>query len=743
VLVPGRNCWRIAQATRAAFLIDADAYFDAFRQVVSRARHSVLMVGWDVDSRVRLTRPGDGPPVTLLPFLNDLLERRPALRIYVLAWDFSMIFALERETLPAYRFAWSAHPRLAFHLDDAHPLGGSHHQKIVVADDRVAFAGGLDLTIRRWDTPAHDAHDADRVDPAGNPYPPMHDVQMMVEGDAAAALGALVRARWQAATGRALPAPAPDSAGDKPADKPGGGAGGRPPREPHDLWPASVPPDAIDVPVGIARTLPEMEGSPAVTEVAALTVEAIAAARRWLYVENQYLTSAAVGSALARSLSAREGPEIVLVLHREEHGWLEQSSMGILRARLLRRLLESDRHGRLRIFHPTVPNLASGCINVHAKVMIVDDTLGRVGSANLSNRSMGLDTECDLVLDGELEPRLRGVIADFRNRLLAEHLGVERQAVADALAAHGSLIAAVESLRGEGRSLQPIPHPDDAADADAAADGALAPEAAGVDPTGGERAAGVDLTFLDGLVCDPERPAPDKLLSVFVPEGLRRPVRRSLAGWALVLGALLAIAALWRFTPLRALLDLERIESLGRRLRAQPAAPLWLLGGYIAGGLVFFPITLLLGATAALFPPGAAILYSLAGTLASATVTYAIGRTVGRRRGGWVRNPRLRRFRRQLRERGMLAVVAARLLPVGSFSLVNITAGAFGIRFRDYLLGNALGVLPGVLALNLFADRLATTLRHPHAKNFIVLAAVAGTLFVVLSWLRRRLAGRR
>ena len=48
----------------------------------------------------------------------------------------------------------------------------------------------------------------DRVDPNGRPYPPIHDVQMMVDGEAAAALDEIVRARWQAATGE-HPAAAP------------------------------------------------------------------------------------------------------------------------------------------------------------------------------------------------------------------------------------------------------------------------------------------------------------------------------------------------------------------------------------------------------------------------------------------------------------------------------------------------------------------------------------------------------
>ena len=705
MLVETQNCWRIARASRAAFLVDADAYFCAFRQAVGAARHTVMILGWDIDTRTRLSRPGEDPVWTLLPFLNHVLERQPDLRVYALAWDFSVIYTLEREPLPTLRFAHAAHPRLSFRLDGAHPLGASHHQKIVVVDDQVAFTGGLDLTIRRWDVPAHRAHEPDRVDPAGQPYPPVHDVQMVVEGAAAAALGEIARSRWEAATGEVIPA------------APRGGA-------PVDLWPAAVTPDVVDAPIGIARTLPERETVPAVTEVADLTHAMIAAAQLWIYIENQYLTSAAVGSALARSLAREKGPEVVIVLPRQEHGWLEQSSMGIMRARLLRRLAASDRHGRLRLYYPTVPELDAGCMNVHSKVMIVDGLVARVGSANLSNRSMGLDSECDLALDAALDRRLGPVVERFRDQLVSEHLGVDPRVFAQALASRRSLIGAIEQLRGAPRTLEALPLP---ADPDAGAAGAAAGPS-------------LHLAFLDGLVCDPERPAADLIVDTFVPTGLRTPVHRSLRGWVVLVVALLVVAAVWRFTPLRGLLHIERITALLRRITAQPATPAWVLGGYLVGGLIFFPITVLLGATALVFRPLPAIAYCLTGTLASAAVTYWIGRLIGHFRADWLRGPRLTRFEKQLRQRGVLAIVAARLLPVGNFSLINMAAGAFGIGFGDYMLGNAIGVLPGILALTLFADRLGSTLRHPRGANLVMLAAVALALVAVLSWIRRRLA---
>jgi uncharacterized membrane protein YdjX (TVP38/TMEM64 family) len=398
--------------------------------------------------------------------------------------------------------------------------------------------------------------------------------------------------------------------------------------------------------------------------------------------------------------------------------------MGVMRSRLLRHLRANDHHGRLRLFYPTIPGLDErACMNVHAKVMIVDDRWARVGSANLSNRSMGLDTECDVILDADLDARLGDAVASLRNRLIGEHLDCDPLAVADALAARGSLIDAVDSLRGRARSLAPLPTP--AAEEPAPA------------------SAPVGLAFLDGLACDPEQPAPDELLSRLVPEGLRHPVRRSLVGWGMVIAALLLLVAVWRMTPLRTLLDVERVVSLGRTIAGHPAAPFAVLGAYLVGTLVFFPITLLLGGTALLFPAPTAIVYCMTGAMSAAVMTYGIGRLVGRFRPRWLERPRLQRIGQQLRRRGMIAVVAARMLPVGNFSLINITAGALGIPFRDYVIGNALGLLPGVLALTLFADRIGATVRHPHANNLIVLALVASALGAVLWWLRRRIARRR
>src|SRR3954467_11358589 len=94
----------------------------------------------------------------------------------------SVLYSLERELFPIVALGWLTPRRIRFCLDEDLPAGASHHQKIVVVDDAVAFCGGLDVTTRRWDTAEHRLDDARRVDPAGLPYRPFHDVQAVIDG---------------------------------------------------------------------------------------------------------------------------------------------------------------------------------------------------------------------------------------------------------------------------------------------------------------------------------------------------------------------------------------------------------------------------------------------------------------------------------------------------------------------------------------------------------------------------------
>jgi phospholipase D1/2 len=87
ILEQDRNCWRIVQAQRAAFLIDGAAYFAAFRAAAEQAQQSILIVGWDIDSNVSLVRDNSVHselPTQLGPFLNAVLSRRRGLEVHIL-----------------------------------------------------------------------------------------------------------------------------------------------------------------------------------------------------------------------------------------------------------------------------------------------------------------------------------------------------------------------------------------------------------------------------------------------------------------------------------------------------------------------------------------------------------------------------------------------------------------------------------------------------------------------------------
>ncbi len=172
---------------------------------------------------------------------------------------------------------------------------------------------------------------------------------------------------------------------------------------------------------------------------------------------------------------------------------------------------------------------------------------------------------------------------------------------------------------------------------------------------------------------------------------------------AYLLAALVGAIILWRFTPLSAWIEPRRLAALGSALRDHPAAPALVLLAYVVAALTLFPVTWLIAATALVFPPARAFALGLGGVLCGAMVTFAIGRVVARHRPTWIEGPRLARMRERLGRRGVLTMTIVRVVPVGNFSLTNIVAGALGIPFRDYMLGNALGLLPALLLFTVLA----------------------------------------
>ncbi|HET9146892.1 MAG TPA: phospholipase D-like domain-containing protein [Acetobacteraceae bacterium] len=447
ILRPGDTCWKTARAERMAVIIDGAEYFKALKKAILGARHSVLMIGWDFNTSIELERDGCDPsvPNVLGDFLSYAVKRNPRLHVHLLRWDLAFLKMPWRGTTPFLLLDWLTSRRIHFRLDGNHPSGGCHHQKIVVIDDALAFCGGIDATMHRWDTPEHRDGDTRRHEANGVLYGPWHDATTAVDGEAARVLGELARARWQAATGKLLEPP--------------------PPVAPE--WPDNLDPAFRDVDVAIARTWPRHEGPRGeevaeIREIERLYLAAIAAARRSIYLESQYFAAPKISAAIEARLSEPLGPEIIIVNPRRADGWLEEEAMGPARALLLRRLQRADRFGHLRFVTPVTEQGAD--IYVHAKVLVIDDRLLRVGSSNINNRSLGLDTECDLAIevsehDAERDD-IRAAILAVRDALLAEHLGVPVAELRRSLAETSSLTVTFDRLaKPSGRTLKPFEPP--------------------------------------------------------------------------------------------------------------------------------------------------------------------------------------------------------------------------------------------------------------------------------------------
>jgi phosphatidylserine/phosphatidylglycerophosphate/cardiolipin synthase-like enzyme len=440
-LKPGRNCWRIAHADRAAMIVDAADYYAYAFDAMLRARSQILLIGWDVDTRVHLLEEKEarGAPTQLGALLTWLSKHRPGLEATILAWDEGLLSLPTRGTTIFRLMRWWRDPKVRIKWDHSHPLDGSHHQKLLIIDDQLAFCGGIDITGDRWDTRHHRDNDPGRRTPfTGRSYEPWHDATMAVGGEAARALGDLGRERWKCATGKEM-APASPGAGEA-------------------LWPEGLEPHFRDVPVAIARTLSEDGPIEEVREVEALFADMIAAAKKHVYIETQYFSSRIIAEAIAKRLEEPLGPEFVIINPKTALGWLDEEVMGAARAELFEALTKRDSNKRFRIYCPVTEGGAD--IYVHAKIMIVDDVALRVGSANFNNRSMGLDSECDIIVDGSGSAETRKGIAGTRADLLAEHFGRDPKEVGALIEETDSLIATVERLRGAGRTLVPFVPPE-------------------------------------------------------------------------------------------------------------------------------------------------------------------------------------------------------------------------------------------------------------------------------------------
>jgi phosphatidylserine/phosphatidylglycerophosphate/cardiolipin synthase-like enzyme len=423
-----RNCRAIEPIERAGVLIDGQSYYRSIHRTALQAERYILLAGWQFDTSVRLVRGADDEgdaPAELAPLLDWLCRRKPELNVFVLAWQHNLVYLLEREWLQRFSFGRRTHERVHFRFDDRHPVGASHHQKLAIIDGAVAYVGGMDLCASRWDDREHALGNPERR--ARRAMKPYHDVMSFVRGEAVRVLERLFVERWRLATGDALCLPPPRT--ECAVDVVG----------------------ALDVPareVGISCTFVDVSVEPerSVEEVRTLYGDAIASAERLIYVENQYFTSIAVRDAFVERLRDERRPRlaIVVVMPKGAASPKERLALGRTQECVLATLEDrAARHGHAfrLLYSATSHDDEEVPTFIHSKLMIVDDRFLTVGSANLTNRSMGLDSELNLSWEAD--------VSHVRTSLLAEHAGISDAA---RLATAETLIAALDELAASNAS---------------------------------------------------------------------------------------------------------------------------------------------------------------------------------------------------------------------------------------------------------------------------------------------------
>jgi phospholipase D1/2 len=205
-----------------------------------------------------------------------------------------------------------------------------------------------------------------------------------------------------------------------------------------------------------------------------------------------------------------------------------------------------------------------------------------------------------------------------------------------------------------------------------------------------------------------------------------------------ILVLLFAAAAAWKWTPLADQIDIAKVATWAVSIRNNPARPLIILGAYLIGSLVLIPVTVLIIITALVFGPLLGSIYSFAGCVLGAAVTYAVGHFLGRDFVRQIIGPKWKRVEQKISQTGILAVATLRLLPVAPFTVVNIISGAFQVPLWHYLLGSLLGLAPGIVFINLFAHQIESAIQNPGVGSFTLLAALILVSVLVILWLRRK-----
>jgi phospholipase D1/2 len=345
--------------------------------------------------------------------------------------------------------------------------------------------------------------------------------------------------------------------------------------------------------------------------------------------------------------------------------------------------------------------------------MIVDDELLTLGSANMSNRSLGLDTEANVAIEARGDPKVAGAIAGLRERLLAEHLDVQPEDVAREFARRGGVVATIDALRGRERTLLQFQPPADT-----------------------ESEAGLP----DPSVVDPERPIEAELLvEALLPPEVQPSIRERVELTAMAALGLILLIVAWHWGGLRDSTEGLQALALLEAFREWPWAVPAACAAFLLCAFVPVPIVVLAAVAAWIFGAWVGLAIAVPMSIAAAFAGYGVGVRLGRSGVQRVGGHHMNRLARRLANGGVAHVVLLRVLPAAPFNQTNWVVGASRIGFRDFALGTVLGLAPTLGMTVLVAERARLALEHPGAFNVLALAGLVALVVAVAMFVARRI----
>lgn len=417
ILREGHNCSTIRHVDRLAMLVDGDEYYRAFFNTVTKAKTNIEILGWEVDSRINIGHINQQYPSNLRQYFNQLVKKNRTLHVNVLSWRSPFYLLFGRENFATAKWRLETDKNIHFQQLGHSHIYGTHHEKIVIVDDQCAFLGGMDISRKRWDTPDHKLENPLRKDEHGHPYHPIHDIQAVLTGEMVQDLKNHLNEKKKQ---KIIPVE------------------NRP-----DIWPETRAFQVRNVKAALSRT----NCGKKTREIENLYLDAIHAAKQFIYIENQYFSSDMITSALCHQLSKVHGPEVIIVLPYSYRGKFEKAVYLNERNKALRKLKAADRYQRLGFFYPDNGQKdKSRFIVVHSKFMIVDNEFMTLGSANLNHRSLNVDSELNLSLEARGEEETKKFIRQNLYRLLSEHLDTPAM---ELRAYQGSFLATIRAFKGK------------------------------------------------------------------------------------------------------------------------------------------------------------------------------------------------------------------------------------------------------------------------------------------------------